>query len=690
MNKIMMIVIFSLLFFTCMGFAAFTVRKYWMLIKKGQPREIKTPFMARINSVMVNVIFQKKLMKHPVRGIFHIFIFYGFILYSLFHTPSQFIGGFIGEPTFYLPTIIENLLGFRGLEMVYDYMIDVASLLVLSGLAYFGGRRWITRAKELDRPSGQSAIVLSFIAFLMIFTLIGESAKMFAHPELNIDVTHLSPVRTFIQGLYTSANLTDQATANVIYMIGWWGHIACVLAFAAFVPSSKHSHLIWGPVNFFIQPDTPKGAIPFLDTENAPVWGAANVQHFEWTSLVDSLACIECGRCTIQCPANRTDKPLNPKKIMTDLKHAVMEKAPNLIAAVKEGKEGEDFLNLEGTRVIDDYTSQDELWGCTTCYACVEACPVGNNQVEAILAMRRSLVLNEGAMPAELQGALTNIENQSNPWGIGAHKREDWIEGLNVKTMAQWKELGEKPDILFWVGCAGAFDDRSMKISKSIVNILNAANMKFGILGNEEQCTGDSARRAGNEYLYQTLAQGNIDKFKDYEVTKILASCPHCFNTLKNEYPQLGGHYEVVHHTDLINELVEEGRITIDKEKAKELGEVVYHDSCYLGRYNDTYDAPREAIKKVTGVAVKEPSDTKSKGLCCGAGGAQMWMEEQNENRVNEKRTNQLTDTGAKTIASACPFCMTMVSDGLKSTGKEEDVKILDVAEIVDQAVTKA
>lgn len=684
--EILQVVIFSLVFFGASAYAGLAVLKYWKLSHLGQAQKIESSFMFKVKNVIINVLLQKKLMKKPVRGIFHIFIFYGFLVYGL-HTMSQFIGGFFGPYAalgaksgydFYIPALVNAFL--PGFLAIYDYALDIFSILVLSGLAFFALRRWVYKAYELDRPSFQSMVVITMISLLMIFTLIAEPARALKD---NADFSHLSPIRLAFIGWYQSMNLSLD-TINTLFLTGWWGHILTVLAFMAFVPNSKHAHLIWAPVNFWFEKATPKGAISFLDTENSKVWGASNVQDFTWKDHMNGLSCIECGRCTIECPANRTGKVLNPKGIMTDLKHALMEQMDKVSAAKKAGKTDEEIAQMTELRVIDNYTSQEALWACTTCYACVEACPVGNNQVDAIISMRRSLVLNEGALPAELQTALTNMENQSNPWGVGSHKREEWAEGLNIKTMAQYKEANETPEVLFWVGCAGAFDDRNKKIAQSIATIMNKADVKFGILGSEENCTGDSARRAGNEYLYQTLANMNIETMNGYGVKKIVTGCPHCFNTLKNEYPQLGGNYEVEHHTTFIDKLLTENKIEVDQEKAKEHGAVTYHDSCYLGRYNDVYSAPRSILQKTTGAKVLEAIDNKSRGLCCGAGGAQMWKEEENgSERVNIKRTQQLVNTEAKTVASACPFCITMVADGVKTLEKEESVKTLDIAEIV-------
>ncbi|HQI21315.1 MAG TPA: (Fe-S)-binding protein, partial [Leptospiraceae bacterium] len=389
-------------------------------------------------------------------------------------------------------------------------------------------------------------------------------------------------------------------------------------------------------MNFFMIRGTPRGQMTHMDMENAAVYGAGNVRELPWTSMLDGLSCIECGRCTVQCPANRTGKPLDPKKIMVDIKHSMIENTNTLL------KTEDPAAALIG----DPFITEEELWGCTSCYACVEACPVGNNQLEAILEMRRNLVLAESRFPSHLQLAFQNMENNSNPWGVGAHTRADWCADLNVKTMAEDSNV----DVLYWVGCAGSFDDRNKTIARSFVKIMQGAGVKFSILGTEENCTGDSARRGGNEYLFQTLAQTNIETMNRYNVKKVVTACPHCYNTLKNEYPQMGGNYEVQHHTDFIDDLIRDGKVEMDPATVEDMKSRrgTYHDSCYLGRYNDVYDQPRNIVEQTLGRGIPEASDHHSTSLCCGAGGAQMWMEEQYD-RVNVKRTNQLLETGADT-----------------------------------------
>lgn len=714
---------------------AFVYAIYYRLkvSSKGQKVEKFAPLEMRLRSFLYNVILQKKLFKHPFRGMAHAFIFYGFIVYG-FHTLSQiivgngwsfFIAAGIDPYTFWLPAytymgfqlteglalaIIAGLIaliavtftiynslgldkaqqkkgaqwGFLVLllaqvtviflvtigsgKQVYEGVVQTFSLLVLFSVVFFAYRRWGHRAKGLDIPSTQSAVILALIGILMLSSVAGSAAQFFLD-----GLTGGSWVNKAVLPALMLFGMESTVEAEAVRNFSWWTHIMAIYTFMVIVPLSKHSHLIFAPINFFMIKDQPRGAMNFLDIETSEVYGAANITELPWTSMLDGLSCIECGRCTVQCPANRTGKPLDPKKIMTDIKHAMMDYSSDIMAHKEEGPAPSQVVG-------DPYITEEEIWGCTSCYACVEACPVGNNQLEAILEIRRNLVLVESRFPTELQGAFTNMENNSNPWGVGAHTRADWCEDLGVKTLADDSNV----DLLYWVGCAGAFDDRNKKIARSFVKVLQNADVNFAILGTEENCTGDSARRGGNEYLYQMLAQTNIETMNNYGVKKIVTACPHCYNTLKNEYPQMGGNYEVTHHSDFINELMAEGKIEMDENAVEAMKErrSTYHDSCYLGRYNDIYEQPRNLIKESLGMDIHEAADHHKTSLCCGAGGAQMWMEEKYE-AVNKKRSGQLVDTGADTIATACPFCITMITDGVKAQGLTDDVAIMDVAELV-------
>lgn len=730
--------IFHVTIFT-LAHAAFVYAVYYRLklASKGQKVDNLASMEARLRSFLFNVLFQQKLFKHPIRGLMHAFIFYGFIVYGV-HTTSQMVAGngwsflkaagmnpyefWIPEFTYLGLDLTEGqaLLAIAGViavmaltfvayfnlkigknfsaqksagvqwaflllllaefgagfaiiigsgAFIYEAVVQNFSLLVLTGLGYFAYRRWIRRAKGLDIPSAQSAIVILMIGTLMVSTLIGSAAQVSL-----ANGAHASWVNNVVLKLLGLLGIDTAVEAEAVRNFSWWVHIMTVYIFMIYVPNSKHGHLIFAPINFFMVKDQSIGTMNYIDLESeTAVWGAGNVTELPWTSMIDGLSCIECGRCTVECPANRTGKPLDPKKIMVDLKHAMLDHSKTIMSHNQE--EGPAPSPVIG----DPYITDEELWACTSCAACVEACPVGNNQLEAILEMRRNLVLAESRMPQELQNAFVNMENNSNPWGVGAHTRADWAEGLGVKTL----EEDPNVDVLYWTGCAASFDDRNKSIARSFVKVMQAANVNFGILGTEEGCSGDSARRGGNEYLYQMLAQTNVETLNRYNVKKIVTACPHCFNTLKNEYPQFGGNYDVQHHSDFIEDLINDGKIEMDEKAVEEMQNRrgTYHDSCYLGRYNDVYEQPRNTIRAALGMDIAEASDHHKTSLCCGAGGAQMWMEEQYE-RVNNKRTQQLIDTGADTIATACPFCMIMISDGVKNT-EIQDVKVMDIAELV-------
>ena len=707
--------LFHLAFFS-VAHVVFIYAIYYRMrvILKGQ----KVPNLAgiekRVRHFLFNVLFQQKLFKHPVRGIMHAFIFFGFIAYSIVHTPSQMIAGnawalfkYLGiDPytffvTDYVPfqlalthfqtdlllvgliagMVITFLVmrgidkshnaesklspaaqwGFLGLLLAqfggavgvlmlagthyYEAVLQYFSIFVLTGLLFFAYRRWVARARGLDIPSAASFIVLSLIGNLMVWTLVSIAAQVYM--DGGKGATMISAGMTWIM---SGMGMTDVYTAEAVRNFGWWMHIITVYVFMLYLPTSKHSHLIFAPINFFMIKDQPRGQMNDMDFETSEVYGAGNVSEMPWINLIDGLACIECGRCTTECPANRTGKKLDPKMIMVHMKHAMMDHADAILKHTDEGP-------APSPMVGGEYISHEELWACTTCFACVEACPVGNNQVEAIQEMRRNLVQVEASMPDMIQNVFNAYENNGNPWGIASADRANWAEGLDVPLMS---EVGDasKIDVLYWVGSAGSYDDRNKKIAASFVKILKQAGVKFAILGTEEYATGDTARRTGNEYLYQTLADQNIEVLKKYNVKKIVTASPHSFNCLKNDYPQRPEcpEMEVIHHTEFIAQLVAEGKIDFDPNAVSEMGgrRVTYHDACFLGRYNNIYDQPRELLEKATGKAVSEAVDHHSTSLCCGAGGGQMWVEEEYE-RVNLKRTSQLVDTGADLIATSCP-----------------------------------
>ncbi len=524
---------------------------------------------------------------------------------------------------------------------------------------------------------------------------------------------------------------TSPSTLVVLAHVGYWVHSTLVLVFLNLLPLSKHFHVITAIFNVFLKDVTPPGRLrPMAENgeklmelvgtaAEAPdpaaiAVGVARIEHFSWKAILDFYTCTECGRCSDNCPAHKTGKLLSPKQFTLDLRNHLYSREDEILALGKTAAakpagataEGADAaqasaeakaaevgtateagpINVAALKAIDlvsNVIHPDVLWACTTCRACEEQCPVMISYVDKIIDMRRNLVLVKGEFPSELQTPFQAMETNGNPWNLSRSDRAAWSDGLNIPKMS------EKPnaEVLYWVGCAASYDDRAKKIARATAKLLQAAGVDFAILAEEESCTGDPARRAGNEFLFTMLAEQNAATLNGYKeqggVRRVITACPHCFNTLKNEYPDLGAKLEVVHHTDFLLELLLEKKL---EPKHAVKARVTYHDSCYLGRYNGVYESPREILRRIGAEVVEPEYWAKQRGLCCGAGGAQMWMEEQNHNRVNVKRTLQLIDTGAKTIASACPFCMTMLSDGLKNQNLETEIRQLDIAELLAEA----
>jgi Fe-S oxidoreductase len=471
----------------------------------------------------------------------------------------------------------------------------------------------------------------------------------------------------------------ETSTKGLLAMIVFRVHFFLVLATIAAIPYFKLFHIISSPINMLFRSFQPKGALSFMDLEDeeAESFGTAKIEEFTWKQLMDLDACTRCGRCQDHCPAYLTEKPLTPKKLISDLKDHLSARGPLLIKARAKKSEPEEAAPLVGAVI-----QEDELWACTTCRSCMEHCPVYVEHVDKIIDMRRYQVLMESKFPEELTQAFKGLETNSNPWGMGRDNRADWMRELDVPVLADIP--GEEIDFLFFVGCIRSYDDRNKKVTEAMVRILHHLGVKFAILGIEEGCCGDPARRVGNEYLFQILAQTNIEAFKRYRIKKILTTCPHCFNTLKTEYPQLGFSCEVMHHAVFLQQAIQRGKLKFDYALGKK---ITYHDPCYLGRYSGIYEPPRDVLKSIPSLHLRELKHSRADSLCCGAGGGWMWMDEKIGKRINIHRLEDALTAEPEWIATACPFCVTMFDDAIKDKNMEDSLKIWDIAELVEQAL---
>jgi Fe-S oxidoreductase len=469
----------------------------------------------------------------------------------------------------------------------------------------------------------------------------------------------------------------SSSTLDTWHQVFWVGHVVSFMAFLVILPTTMLRHMFTSPLNLYLRDrDRPKGAmkpLPNLAETELETFGAAVVEDFTWKQLLDTDACTMCGRCTAVCPAHATGKPLDPREIVLKTGEVMAATAPGGPVTPPIGVDPE--ITVSANSLFERITAE-ELWACTTCKACDENCPVGIEILDKILDMRRYLSLMESNFPAELGTAYRAMENQGNPWGMNQGDRGAWAKNLPVKVVDPGDPFDH--EYLYWVGCAGSFDDKNVKVTQAMAKLLDRAGVDIAILGPSEMCTGDPARRSGNEYLFQMLAQPNVEMLNGMGVRKIITQCPHCFNTLKNEYPQLGGRYEVIHHSQFLEWLIDSGKLDVSMATLEE--RITYHDSCYLGRHNDVYLAPRKVIGHLKGVEIVEMGRNGTKGMCCGAGGARMWMEETVGKKVNDERAQEAISTGATRVATACPFCYVMLDDGVKGAGHDEDVKVADIA----------
>ena len=653
----------------------------WRLIKFLQIGKSENRFSdigKRIGNVLKVAIGQSKLLRDPIAGAVHAMIFWGFLV-LLAAVIESIVEGLIPGG---------NIAWLGPIYSVLTISQDIFCVLILIGVLWAFWRRYVQKVPRLQNDdkaeSRDASLILVLIGIIVSSLLVMNGAREAAGHEFEWAVR---PVGALLAPLFT-----DPSTAVIVFEVCWWVHIVTILGFMNYLPFSKHLHVMTSIPNvYFGSLDTVNTLKPIdFEDETLEQYGVADIEHFTWKQLLDGMTCTHCGRCTSVCPANITGKVLDPKQIIIQTHERTLDRAPDIIAMAAANSNGEESngevaLSSDERKLIGNFVNSEALWQCTTCMACVQECPVMIEHVPAIVDMRRNLVMMEAEFPAEAQPAFQNMENNFTPWAFSAAERADWAEDLDfVKTMAEASEEERKElDCLFWVGCSGSYDDRYQKVTRAFAELMDIAEVKFRILGTEEKCTGDPARRLGNEYLAQMMIQMNVETLNEYDVKTIVTTCPHCFNTLLNEYPDFGGKYEVIHHTQYVDQLVKTGRI---KSMSAMQHKVTYHDSCYIGRYNNTYEEPRSTLKHVPGLEVIEMGRNKSRGLCCGAGGGQMYLEETEGKRVNIERTEEALNTGADTIATACPFCMTMMNDGVKNKDAER-VVVKDVAEVLLESV---
>ena len=614
---------------------------------------------------------QKTLFKtRPVIGFIHALVAWGFTFYLLVNV-FDVLYGFMPGFHFFPNSIVGKS---------YRVFVDIFTVLVLIGVIYFLVRRFILKDSKLDiNPpvmlsetakigmKNDSLLVGSFILLHVGARFFSASFEIAQH---NPD--WYQPAATMLSMFWASM---DIGNLIIFEHISWWIALGLILGFLPYFPYSKHAHLFMGPLNIMASENrSSMASIETIDFEDDSIeqFGAKVLKDLPQTQILDAYACIQCSRCQDACPAYETGKELSPSALEINKRYFINEHSKSLA----DGKAIDKALT-------DWMLTEEAAWSCTTCGFCVEVCPVGNEPMLDILRARQDLVMMESKFPKDAMETFDKMENYGNPWGLSPQDREKWMEGKDVPLMREKKEV----DVLYWAGCSGAYDTRGKEISQSVVDVFNKAEIDFASLGNEETCTGDSARRIGNEYLFQMMANQNLETFEKYKFKKIVTQCPHCLTTLKNDYSELGANLEVVHHSQYISELIKDGKINPEPWMDTD---VTYHDPCYLGRHNDEYDAPRDVIQSIMrdGKLV-EMEQNKKESFCCGAGGGNMWYEIKTGERINKNRFNQAVETKAKTVAAACNFCNIMLEDGMKVTGNDQDMQVLDIAEMVSKGLSK-
>jgi Fe-S oxidoreductase/nitrate reductase gamma subunit len=673
MNPVLM----SLLLIIATGALVFSLLRRFLPLWVMQPENRLDQPGKRLMRVLTVGIGQKRFFQRfeLPHGIIHILIFWGFLAVSI--NTIHLVGrGYASNWS--LPFLHNTFLG-----LAYAGIKDLFVLLVMVGTCAALFRRIFFKPQRMTL-GWEPNLILVWIFIMMVLDVLYGATLFIIFPELHEQ--HAAFLGLWGKAVLTSLGLGEPtSTVHLLNDIGMWAHIFMVLAFLNYLPYGKHFHIITALPNVFLFSTKNKGELVRQDFENEEtIFGVGNLQEMSFKRGLDMYTCTECGRCQANCPAHLSEKPLSPKSLMLDLREHLKRRTPEMCRAALQkiqgnGQNAAEILdNPQGEALIGDVISDEVLWACTTCGHCVENCPTLIEHVDNIVDMRRYLVQVEGRLPKELITVFKCMENMSNPWGVASNTRADWFESLGVQTPAQNPDF----DYLLYVGCAGSFDKRNKKVTTAVVRLLQQAGINFACLGNDESCCGETARRLGNEYLAQSMMESNVAQWKELGVEKVITACPHCFNTINNEYHQFSGDFQILHHTQLLAQLIDQSRLT-PQTGAYGAGPVVYHDACYLGRYNGVYDAPRQILSTIPQVRLVEPERRKRVSFCCGAGGGRMWMEENIGKRINTLRCEQLLETGAVTLATACPYCLTMLEDAVKDKALEERIKVRDISELI-------